>query len=65
MLGQALGLPLSDASERLALFIEGLGVKTRFCDYGVDDAEARQMVLHAQGGARGRNFIGSIEETLA
>lgn len=65
VLGQALGLPLSDASERLALFIEGLGVRTRFCDYGVDDEEARQMVLHAQGGARGKNFIGGIEETLA
>ena len=65
VLGQALGLPLCDASERLTLFIEGLGVKTRFSDYGVSDAEARQMVLHAQGGARGKNFIGSMEETLA
>lgn len=65
---QALGGPLADAPGRLAAFIENLGVKTRFADYGVSEDEARRMVLHAQGGARGRNFIGSVEtpeETLA
>ena len=50
---------------RLQRFIEGLGVKTRFADYGVGDEEAQQMVLHAQEGARGKNFIGTAEETLA
>jgi phosphonate metabolism-associated iron-containing alcohol dehydrogenase len=65
VLGQALGLPLSEAPARLTAFIEGFGVKTRFSDYGVSDVEARQMVLHAQGGARGKNFIGTAEETLA
>src|SRR5690606_15226526 len=30
VLGQALGLPLAEAPARLAQFIEGLGVKTRF-----------------------------------
>ncbi|MEG2877832.1 MAG: iron-containing alcohol dehydrogenase PsrA [Comamonas sp.] len=64
VLGQALGLPLAEAPARLAQFIEGLGVKTRFSDYGVGEQEARQMVLQAQGGARGRNFIGLTEETL-
>ncbi len=65
VLAQALG-PLAAAPARLASFIEGLGVKTRFADYGVGDEEAQQMVLHAQGGARGKNFIGSIaEEALA
>jgi phosphonate metabolism-associated iron-containing alcohol dehydrogenase len=65
VLGQALGLPLAEAPARLAQFIEGFGVKTRFSDYGVSDEEAHQMVLHAQGGARGKNFIGTAEETLA
>jgi len=65
VLAQALGHPLADAPVRLAAFIEGLGVKTRFADYGVSDEEAEQMVLHAQGGARGKNFIGTAEESLA
>ena len=65
VLEQALGGPLSSAPVRLARFIEQFGVGTRFCDYGVSDEEAEQMVLHAQGGARGKNFIGSAEETLA
>ena len=64
VLEKALGQPLGQAPARLAAFIEGLGVKTRFADYGVSDAEAEQMVLHAQGGARGRNFIGTAEEAL-
>jgi len=66
VLTQALGLPLADAPARLERFIENLGVKTRFADYGVSDEEAEQMVLHAQGGARGKNFIGTaVEEILA
>jgi phosphonate metabolism-associated iron-containing alcohol dehydrogenase len=62
VLAQALGAPLHDAPRRLAAFIEQLGVKTRFADYGVSDEQAEQMVAHALGGARGRNFIGSLEE---
>lgn len=59
VLAEALGAPLEDAPRRLAAFIEGLGVKTRFADYGVDEQEARDMVLHALSGVRGRNFIGA------
>lgn len=58
VLAQALG-PLADAPGRLAAFIEGLGVGTRFADYGVSEAEAERMVAHAMTGARGRNFIGT------
>lgn len=65
VLEQALGKPLQDAPRRLAAFIEDLGVKTRFADYGVSDDEARDMVLHAQAGARGRNFIGTSSEMAA
>ncbi|KAF1067292.1 iron-containing alcohol dehydrogenase PsrA [Variovorax sp.] len=58
VLAQALGLPLAEAPRRLAAFIESLGVKTRFADYGVGEDEARRMLLQALSGARGRNFIG-------
>jgi phosphonate metabolism-associated iron-containing alcohol dehydrogenase len=65
VLARALG-PLEEAPRRLAAFIESLGVKTRFADYGVSDEQARQMVAHALTGARGKNFIGgSFEEQTA
>ncbi|RVT50125.1 iron-containing alcohol dehydrogenase PsrA [Rubrivivax albus] len=60
----ALG-PLDDAPRRLAAFIEGLGVKTRFVDYGVGEAEAEAMVAHALTGTRGKNFIGAPSEVTA
>ncbi|MDO9402491.1 MAG: iron-containing alcohol dehydrogenase PsrA [Polaromonas sp.] len=59
VLAEALGVPLQGAPAFLAAFIERLGVKTRFADYGVGPQEAEQMLLHAQGGARGKNFIGN------
>ncbi|WP_375214473.1 iron-containing alcohol dehydrogenase, partial [Aquabacterium sp.] len=54
VLAQALG-PLDAAPGRLSAFLEGLGVGTRFADYGVADEEAAQMLAHALTGARGRN----------
>jgi hypothetical protein len=57
VLRQALRMPLADAPRHLADFIEGLGVKTRFADYGVGEEEAQAMVAHAMQGARGKNFI--------
>lgn len=41
----------------LAAFLQGVGVGTRFADYDVPQAVARQMVADALDGARGRNFI--------
>lgn len=64
VLERALG-PLETAPRRLSAFIEGLGVKTRFSDYGVGDDEAEAMVAHALTGARGRNFIGQPEGVAA
>lgn len=64
VLARALG-PLDTAPQRLAAFIERLGVKTRFADYGVTDAQAEQMVAHALDGARGRNFIGTASKEAA
>ena len=64
VLAQALG-PNAGAPQRLAAFIERLGVKTRFADYGVSDEQAEQMVAHALTGARGRNFIGTTVREAA
>ncbi len=64
VLQRALG-PLDQAPRRLASFIEALGVKTTFADYGVGDEQAQQMVAHALTGARGRNFIGSATPQAA
>ncbi len=59
VLTRALG-PLQSATPRLTDFIEGLGVKTRFADYGVGMAEAQALISDAMTGSRGRNFIGSV-----
>lgn len=64
VLARALG-PLDQAPQRLASFIEGFGVKTRFADYGVSDEQARAMVTHALAGARGKNFIGTAIKEAA
>lgn len=58
VLERALG-DLDAAPGRLVRFIEALGVRTRFADYGVSDDQALQMVAHALTGARGKNFIGT------
>lgn len=65
VLGRALGGALADAPARLSLFIESLGVRTRFTDYGVSEEEATKLILHAQDGARGKNFIGSNVGSVA
>lgn len=62
VLAQALGAPLEDAPRRLVAFIEGLGVRTRFADYGVSDEQANRMVSDAMSGPRGRNFIGALTQ---
>ncbi len=59
VLARALGVPAREGPALLANFIESLGVKTRFSDYGVPDAEVQRMVREALDGARGRNFIGA------
>lgn len=64
VLQSALGR-LDDAPQRLAAFIESLGVKTRFADYGVSDEQAQSMVAHALTGPRGKNFIGSVASEQA
>jgi len=64
VLARALG-PLDGAAQRLAAFMERLGVKTRFADYGVTDEQAEKMVAYALTGARGRNFIGTAMREAA
>lgn len=53
------------AAAQLEEFLKKLGVSPNFHDYGVDDAEFRELVDLAIGGERGQNFIGSKESLLA
>jgi phosphonate metabolism-associated iron-containing alcohol dehydrogenase len=53
------GADLATATQRLRAFLQGLGVKTEFADYGVADSEAAAMIARAMDGARGKNFIGA------
>ncbi len=64
VLCRALGRPASEAVPHLQRFIEGLGVKTSFQDYGVDETEADRIVRDAQQGARGKNFIGNARSEI-
>jgi phosphonate metabolism-associated iron-containing alcohol dehydrogenase len=64
VLERALG-PLDRAPQRLSDFIERLGVKTHFSDYGVSSEQADRMVAHALTGARGKNFIGTPQKEAA
>lgn len=59
VLARALSVSAPEGPALLAQFIESLGVKTRFSDYGVSDTELNRMVGDALAGARGRNFIGA------
>lgn len=54
------GPDLRAGTQRLRGFLQGLGVKTEFADYGVADAEAEAMIARAMDGARGKNFIGAV-----
>jgi phosphonate metabolism-associated iron-containing alcohol dehydrogenase len=58
VLAQVFG-DLADAPQRLAAFLQRLGVATEFAAYGVAEADASAMVADAVGGVRGRNFIGA------
>jgi len=57
VLSQVFGAGVSEPWRRLATFLEGVGVATRFEAYGVGSDEARALVAYALDGARGRNFI--------
>jgi phosphonate metabolism-associated iron-containing alcohol dehydrogenase len=50
---------LAAAPKRLARFLESVGVKTSFADYGVTEEDSQRMVAQALDGVRGRNFIGA------
>jgi phosphonate metabolism-associated iron-containing alcohol dehydrogenase len=59
VLAKVFGGNLDSAPEILQAFLERLGVKTDFGAYGVSESEAVDIVTHALGGARGKNFIGA------
>jgi alcohol dehydrogenase len=57
-LRRILGNDLGAGVERLAAFLEGLGVSTNPASYGLSASDWRALVLKASQGERGRNFIG-------
>lgn len=59
-LQQLFGPDRSAATSRLREFLQHLGVKTEFIDYGVAADEAEAMIARAMDGARGKNFIGAM-----
>ena len=59
ILSRVFDCDLASAPKRLADFLGGLGVDTRFSAYGVSDEDSRDMVRDALDGVRGRNFIGT------
>ena len=68
VLARVFGPEVREPWTRLAAFLEGVGVKTAFSEYGVDAAEARGMIEFALGGARGRNFVNPaprLDESIA
>ncbi len=52
------GPDLGAGADRLAAFLEDLGVSTRARDHGVDEADWSGLIDRALAGERGRNFIG-------
>ena len=68
VLGRVFGAQVSEPWKRLAEFLNRVGVKTAFSEYGVDAAEARGMIEHALSGARGKNFVNPapvLDESIA
>jgi phosphonate metabolism-associated iron-containing alcohol dehydrogenase len=57
VLTRIFGGRVEDGASALTDFLHGVGVSTRFSDYGVAGSDARVMVSSALEGARGRNFI--------
>ena len=53
------------AAERLSTFLSQLGVSTSRRDYGIEDAEWRELIDSAFDGERGQNFIGERGKLLA
>ncbi|WDY55733.1 iron-containing alcohol dehydrogenase PsrA [Pseudomonas sp. PSKL.D1] len=59
VLRRVFGDDLQAAQARLQAFLQGLGVRTEFADYGIGQADAALLVNEALAGARGVNFIGA------
>jgi phosphonate metabolism-associated iron-containing alcohol dehydrogenase len=59
VLAQVFDGDLASGPGKLRAFLASVGVKTDFRDYGVTEEESMRMVSFAQGGVRGRNFIGA------
>lgn len=61
-LRQIFGEDLSAAPQRLAVFLDSLGVSSKPLDHGVSPSEWNSLVDAAFDGERGMNFIGTPEK---
>lgn len=57
VLARVFDVPLAKAPDALREWFGSLGVSTRFEDYGVTEAESKELIESALAGPRGRNFI--------
>lgn len=64
-LAQIFGPDLSAGADRLADFLEGLGVSCDAASYGLTRAEFQDLIASAFEGERGRNFIGRRDRVLS
>jgi len=64
-LGAIFGADARGAADQLSTILNRLGVSIDHRDYGIEDAEWRELIDRAFDGERGQNFIGKREELLA
>ncbi len=60
VLAQVFGPAETDPASALERFFSQVGVSTQFSDYGINDAQAQELIQQAMLGARGRNFVGAV-----
>lgn len=63
-ISRALNAPISECPAILEEFINGLGVSTRYQDYGISSESWQDIVEAAFRGERGKNFIGDEQKFI-
>jgi alcohol dehydrogenase len=64
-LHEIFGPDLAAGADTLNAFLSGLGVATRFADYGISEEQRMKIINDAFAGERGRNFAGTKDAFLA
>ncbi|MEM9633318.1 MAG: iron-containing alcohol dehydrogenase PsrA [Pseudomonadota bacterium] len=64
-LKEIFGEDLNAGADQLALFLNDLGIGTRFIDYEIASEKCSEIIDEAFAGERGRNFVGNKENFIA